>query len=57
MVHDESAGEPESTPQRKPYAPPRIVESGRFETLVLNCSFDVSFPGGCEDNPTPQSLS
>lgn len=45
---------------RRPYSPPRIEESGRFEQLVLRCSFteDQAFclPRPQFPNRMPRSL-
>ena len=32
---------------RKPYAPPRIEESGRYEHMVLTCLMEPDGPGQC----------
>lgn len=40
---------------RRPYSPPRIEESGRFEQLVLACTFNDRDcqPTGDPDEPPP----
>ena len=44
MDQDDSAERPQSERERRPYSPPRIEESARFENMLLSCSMDVSDP-------------
>lgn len=45
---DESSDD--DSPKTEPYAPPRIVESARFETVALGCDYDL------QCIPTPSGL-
>ena len=49
---------PESKPERKPYSPPRIEESGRFEHLTLTCTFQTDGTLMCQlgEGTMPQSM-
>lgn len=42
------------TQQRRPYVPPRIEESGRYETLVLGCAMAMGDSPQC--NASPNSM-
>jgi hypothetical protein len=42
-------------PRKKPYAAPRIEESGSFERLVLACSHKAGACGGKPGTPTGPS--
>jgi len=41
MTPESPEEQQESTLERKPYSPPRIEESGRFEHLTLACAMDA----------------
>lgn len=42
-MNERHSDTPEQTDerQRKPYSPPRIEESGRYESMVLDCGFTM----------------
>jgi hypothetical protein len=43
------------SPPRKPYTPPAVLESGRFERLILGCSHTTAMPGCNLFGNTPNS--
>jgi hypothetical protein len=49
MSHDkDDAKSPEKVlPQRKPYVPPAVVETGSFEQLTLSCTHLPTGMGNC----------